>query len=225
MWVSFWELTSSWVRGQIGYPFCNLNLLHLQRAKPNPMRLLVVLEFLNNVWRLGNEHSWASASRPMPPASAFQHPVSQSGTGAFWYWTGSSYPGTRLVLSSVFLFIPVPDWSDAGQPATDKNVHLAHPHYKRWTGIQPTYVHTAGGERVALHVHIAGSETEYTLHFLTAGGVNGYTLHSHAAGCEKGYTLHARPYFWQRWWWKRDPASTNWRWWKVIHLACCYWCY
>jgi hypothetical protein len=27
------------------------------------------------------DHSWASASRRMPPASAFQHPASQSGTG------------------------------------------------------------------------------------------------------------------------------------------------
>jgi hypothetical protein len=28
-------------------------------------------------------HIWASASRPMPPESAFRHLVSQSGTGAF----------------------------------------------------------------------------------------------------------------------------------------------
>ncbi len=34
-------------------------------------------------------HSWALASRPMPPASTFQHPVSQPGTGAFLYRTGS----------------------------------------------------------------------------------------------------------------------------------------
>ncbi len=33
------------------------------------------------------DHSWASASRPMPPASTFRHPVSQSGTG------GRSNPG------------------------------------------------------------------------------------------------------------------------------------
>ncbi len=30
-----------------------------------------------------------SASRPMLPSSALCHPSSQSGTRAFWYWTGS----------------------------------------------------------------------------------------------------------------------------------------
>jgi hypothetical protein len=33
-------------------------------------------------------HSWASASRPLPPASVFRHPLSQSGTVAFRYRTG-----------------------------------------------------------------------------------------------------------------------------------------
>jgi hypothetical protein len=32
------------------------------------------------------------------------HPVSQSGTGAFWYGTGSPYSGTGLVPASTFLF-------------------------------------------------------------------------------------------------------------------------
>jgi hypothetical protein len=34
------------------------------------------------------KHSWASASRPMPPAAVFRHPTSQSGTVAFRYRTG-----------------------------------------------------------------------------------------------------------------------------------------
>jgi hypothetical protein len=51
-------------------------------------------------------HSWASA---------FRHPVSQSGTGAFRYRTRSPYSRTGLFLISEFLFIPVPDWLDAGQ--------------------------------------------------------------------------------------------------------------
>jgi hypothetical protein len=52
----------------------------------------------------------------MPPASAFQHPVSQSGTWAFRYQTGSLYSGIRLALAWTFLFIPVyPDWPDARQ--------------------------------------------------------------------------------------------------------------
>jgi hypothetical protein len=51
-------------------------------------------------------HSWASASSLMPPASAFRHTTSQSGTGA--YRTGSPYFGTGLVPASAFFFIPVP---------------------------------------------------------------------------------------------------------------------
>ncbi len=50
----------------------------------------------------------ASASKPMPPASAFPHPPSQSGTGAFRYRTGSFYSITKLVPASAFIFIPVP---------------------------------------------------------------------------------------------------------------------
>ncbi len=60
-----------------------------------------------------NHHSWASASRPTPPASAFcislryrSIPVSRN---------GSYYPGTGLVPASAFSFIPVPEWPDAGQ--------------------------------------------------------------------------------------------------------------
>jgi hypothetical protein len=53
--------------------------------------------------------SWASSSGLMLPASALRHPVSQSGTGAFRYQTGSPYSGTGLVPASVFLIIPVPD--------------------------------------------------------------------------------------------------------------------
>jgi hypothetical protein len=40
-------------------------------------------------------HSWASASRPMPPASV-------SGTRAFRYWTGFSYFSTGLLPASAF---------------------------------------------------------------------------------------------------------------------------
>ncbi len=61
----------------------------------------------------------------MPPASAFRHPVSQFGTGAFRYRTGPPYSGTGLVPASEFLFIPVPNWLEAGQsdiPAFKKAV-------------------------------------------------------------------------------------------------------
>jgi hypothetical protein len=50
--------------------------------------------------RRGSDHSWASASRSMPPASAFRHPISQPDTRAFRYQTGSPYSGTWLALAS-----------------------------------------------------------------------------------------------------------------------------
>ncbi len=65
-------------------------------------------------YRIPNLHGWASASRSMPPGSAFRHPVSQSGTGAFRYQTGSPYSATGLVPASAFLFIPVPDFRLTG---------------------------------------------------------------------------------------------------------------
>jgi hypothetical protein len=75
---------------------------------------------------MANEHSWASASRKMPPASAFWTTVTQSGTEALRYRTGSPYSGTGLVpITSEFFFIPVPDWLDTGQsdiPAFKKAV-------------------------------------------------------------------------------------------------------
>jgi hypothetical protein len=65
------------------------------------------LSFLK--WVVKFQHSWASASRLMPPASAFGHPVSQSSTGAFRYWTGS--PIFRYRSGSGIGIIPVPaDW-------------------------------------------------------------------------------------------------------------------
>jgi len=47
-------------------------------------------------------HSWASALE-------LDHPVSQSGTGAFRYRIGSLYSGTGLVPASAFLLVQVPD--------------------------------------------------------------------------------------------------------------------
>jgi hypothetical protein len=46
-------------------------------------------------FELNPHHRLALASRSMPLASTFQHPVSQSGTG--------------LVSATEFLFLPVPD--------------------------------------------------------------------------------------------------------------------
>jgi hypothetical protein len=76
-----------------------------------------VVQFVIVLWRdfLCENRSWASASRSMPPALAFRHPVSQSNTGAFRFQTESPYSGTGLVPASAFLFISVPDCLDAGQ--------------------------------------------------------------------------------------------------------------
>ena len=49
------------------------------------VRLYVVRTYEQCTYVLRTYHSWASASRPMPPASVFRHPTFQSGTGAFRY--------------------------------------------------------------------------------------------------------------------------------------------
>ncbi len=48
-------------------------------------------------------------------ANGIKISTSQSCTGALRYPTCVPYSGTGLVLASAFLFIPVPDWPDAGQ--------------------------------------------------------------------------------------------------------------
>ncbi len=110
--------------------------------------LLLSILTVWNAWQ-------ASASRSMPPVSAFQHLVSQSGTGAFRYRTGSSYSGIGMVPASAFLFIPVPDWLDAGQsdiPAFKKRGALCtSTFWWLWKGY-------------AVHVQTAGSGKCYTLH-------------------------------------------------------------
>ncbi len=62
--------------------------------------LLASLEIFTN----SKDQSWASASRLMPPASVFWHQSSQSGTGVFWYQTGSPYSGTGMFPASEFFF-------------------------------------------------------------------------------------------------------------------------
>ncbi len=80
------------------------------------------------------QYSWASASRSMPLASAFRHPVSQSNTGAFQYRTGFPYSGTGLVPASEFLFIPVPDWLLL---VVVKGKSSALPNCRKWKVIHP----------------------------------------------------------------------------------------
>ncbi len=82
-------------------------------------------------------HSWAST---------FRHIVSQSGSGAFRYRTWSSYSGTGLVLASVFLFIPVPDWLDAGQSVIPALI-------KKSTPYTSTLQTEGSGKWYTLHLH------------------------------------------------------------------------
>jgi hypothetical protein len=86
-------------------------------------------------------HSWASA---------FRHPVSQSGIGAFWYRTGSPYTGTGLVPASVFLFITAPGLTGCRTFRHLKKGYTLHNHTAS----------VGGGERYthAVHVRTAGSE-------------------------------------------------------------------
>jgi hypothetical protein len=65
-----------------------------------------------------NSHSSASASRLIPPASAFRHSVRYRST-AVTNWVLYSGPG--LVTPSVFFFIPIQDRPDAGQSGIYKN--------------------------------------------------------------------------------------------------------
>ncbi len=107
----------------------------------------------------------------MPPESAFRHLVSQSSIGAFRYRAGLPYSGNGLFPASVFLFIPVTDWPDAGQ-----------------SGILAFAKHVTKVKRNTNTLHSDG--LGYTPHVHTASGVKGYTLQVHTAGCGKGYTLH-----------------------------------
>jgi hypothetical protein len=95
----------------------------------------------NSNGSLNPNHSWASASRKLTPASAFRHQYIQSGTGPKKCRTALAWSGTRLVPASFFFFILVPDCSDAGQsgiPAfihsntnTHRNMH-SHTHAHLW---------------------------------------------------------------------------------------------
>jgi hypothetical protein len=88
--------------------------------------------------------SWASASCPMPPASAFRHPASQSGTGAFRYRSWPPYQDcSRHRHFKIFLY------------RTDRMPYRASQHLKTLN---------EGEEGYTLHVFTDGFEDGYTLH-------------------------------------------------------------
>jgi hypothetical protein len=100
-------------------------------------------------------------------ATAFWYPVSQSGTEAFQYRTGS--------------------------PASDG---LGYTLYVNIVGGEKEYaVHPAcpycwRGKKSTLHVHTTGGGKGYILHVNAAGGGQGHTLRVHSACSRKGYTMH-----------------------------------
>jgi hypothetical protein len=72
-------------------------------------------ELLRQTTRISSQdHSWASASRKLTPASAFRHQIFQSGTGLKkWCRTESAWSDTGSVPAPFVFVIPVPDWLDA----------------------------------------------------------------------------------------------------------------
>jgi hypothetical protein len=112
----------------------------------------------------------------MPLASTFRHPTSKSGIRAFWYWTGSPYSGTGLVLASAFFYIPVPVNPGLRKLYEGGKMYILHVHttalverhpecsYSSWWS-DTLYVHTTGGRKTpGLHDHTGGGGQECTLH-------------------------------------------------------------
>ncbi len=145
-------------------------------------------------------HRLASASRSMPPASTFWHPVPQSCTTAFWYrtdsginifvYSGTALTGCRTVWHSGILKRGLPCTSIllAVESHTPCTLHL---HTSGCGTGHTLHVHTGvGGKGDTLHVQTAGCGNEYTLHVHSAGCGNGYTVQNYYSGCGNGYTLH-----------------------------------
>jgi hypothetical protein len=99
-------------------------------------------------------HSWASA---------FRHPMSQFGTGAFRHRTRSPYSGTGLVTASAFLFIP---FRYRNEQMLDCP---AFPHLKKTLS--------------------KVKRDTYILHVNTSSDGLGYILHVHTDNSGKGYTI------------------------------------
>jgi hypothetical protein len=147
-------------------------------------------------------NSWALAGEVDATASAFWHPVYQSGTGAFLYWTGSPYYGTKQV--PAFLFILVPERLDGRKsdiPALKKRVHPARP----------------AGDRKGTHP--ARPCHGKTLHIHTLGSGNGYTQHIYSVGCGKG-TLHIPTDVGGKGYAHARPNCCLWKWLHPAHLYC-----
>jgi hypothetical protein len=104
--------------------------------------------------------SWALASR-----SAFRHPVSKSGTGAF----------------------QILDWVPLFRCRTGSGIGIFVHSGTRLTGCR-TVRHLKKG--YTLHIHTAGGIKGHTQHVHTTGGGRGYALHVHTAGGGKAYPAH-----------------------------------
>jgi hypothetical protein len=106
-----------------------------------------------------NCRSWASASRPMSPASAFWHSATQSDTGAFWYRTGFPYSGTGLGFFHSWI---ISTWNDDSQKNLRKSItiHMAPPRLERRKNVYyfvsvgracDSYTPIGGWERGVVH--------------------------------------------------------------------------
>jgi hypothetical protein len=91
-------------------------------------------------------HSWASASRLMPPTSAFRHPLSQSGTGLGPHMPVLDWFRHRHFCSFRYRTDWMPD-----SPAFKKGVHIARPYCLCWWWYSKRNAH-------AVHVQTAGSK-------------------------------------------------------------------
>ncbi len=133
----------------------------------NPqMRLFTIVFMKRHLVPVHSLNRWASASRPMPPASTFQHPVSQSPSEAFRYRTGSPYSGSGLDP-----LIPVPDWF------RHRPFYIPVPDWPKCRTVRHSDIWKTlyKGEKdypYYLHVHTASDGLGYTLylHVHTAGG-------------------------------------------------------
>ncbi len=108
------------------------------------------------------KHSWAAASRPMPPASAFRHHASQSGNS-----------------------IPIPDCSLHWHLYSLRHRIDRMPYRPAFWHLKELY---EGEEGYTQHLCTAGGRERYTLHVQTSDSKDGYTLHVHTDDGIDGYT-------------------------------------
>ncbi len=97
--------------------------------------------------------SWASVSRKLMPPSEFWHPLFEYSTRPKQCRPASASSSTRLVPASLFFFIPVPDWSNAGQSGIYTHAHDTHTHTLGYGQAAWTLTNTCSMEMGMHHGH------------------------------------------------------------------------